>query len=68
MTKKIVIDKVRGETFLYITLKFNYKFDSQLLQCFSLDFPISLSYFLLFLLYSFLLSSMSTMCMPGGWC
>ena len=33
--KKIVIDAVRGDQFLYITLKFDYKYSSGLLQCFS---------------------------------
>ena len=36
--KKIVLSKVRGDQFLYISHKFDYKFDSWLLQCFSLDF------------------------------
>ena len=68
MTKKIVLSKVRGGLFLYIILKFNYKFDSQLLQYFSFDFLISLSCFPLFLLHSLLLSSLFAMCMLGGCC
>ena len=51
--KKIVIGIVRGDQFLYISLKFDYKYNSRLLQCFSLSFLISFSYCLLLLLYSF---------------
>ena len=32
--KKIVIGTVRGDQFLYISLKFDYKYNSRLLQCF----------------------------------
>ena len=38
--KKIVLSIVRGYQSLYISLKFNYKFNSWLLQCFSLIFSI----------------------------
>ena len=38
--KKNILSKVRGELFLYIVLKFYYKFGSWMLQCFSLPFPI----------------------------
>ena len=39
--KKIVLDTVRGVQLLYISLKFDYKYNSWLLQCFSLrvSFP-----------------------------
>ena len=42
--KKIILDTVRRDKFLYISHKFDYKFDSWLLQCFSLDFDPSLSF------------------------
>ena len=32
--KKIIIGTVRGDQFLYISLKFDYKYNSRLLQCF----------------------------------
>ena len=38
--KKNVLSKVRGESFLYIVLKFDYKFGSWMLQYFSHPFPI----------------------------
>ena len=38
MLKKIVLGTVRGDQFLYISFKFDYKVTSWLLQCFSLDF------------------------------
>ena len=41
--KKIILGIVRGDQFLYISHKFDYKFDSWLLQCFSLDFDLFLS-------------------------
>ena len=41
--KKIILSIVREDQFLYISHKFNYKFDSWLLQCFSLDFDLFLS-------------------------
>ena len=40
MMKTTVLDKVRGELFLYIILKLDYKFGSRLLQYFSLNFLI----------------------------
>ena len=40
--KKIILGIVRGDQFLYIFHKFDYKFDSWLLQCFSLDFDLFL--------------------------
>ena len=40
--KKIVLDTVRGVQLLYISLKFDYKYNSWLLQCFSLSFSIHL--------------------------
>ena len=40
MMKKTVLGKVRRESFLYIVLRFNYKFGSRLLQCFFHNFPI----------------------------
>ena len=40
---KIILGIVRGDQFLYISHKFDYKFDSWLLQCFSLDFDLFLS-------------------------
>ena len=51
--KKIVLGKVRGESFLYIVLNLDYKFGSQLLQFFSLDFfdpPIYGGFTLLYIL------------------
>ena len=38
--KKIVIGTVRRDQFLYTSHKFDYKFGSWLLQCFSFDFSI----------------------------
>ena len=38
--KKITIDTIQGNVFLYIYLKFDYKFNFLLLQCFSLNFSI----------------------------
>ena len=49
--KKIVIGTVQGEQFLYISLKFDYKFNSWLLQYFSLNFPIPSSQGLSSILY-----------------
>ena len=66
--KKIVLGTVRGDQFLYISLKFDYKFGSWLLQCFSLDFLIPLSHCLFLLLYSLPLSSLPSTCRPDGWC
>ena len=40
--KKIVLDTVRGVQLLYISLKFHYKYNFLLLQCFSLSFSIHL--------------------------
>ena len=39
---KIVLGTVQGDQFLYISLKLDYKFNFQLLQCFSLEFSIRL--------------------------
>ena len=66
--KKIVFGTVRGDQFLYISHKFDYKFGSWLLQCFFLDFSISFSHCLLLLLYSLPLSSLPSTCRPDGWC
>ena len=38
--KKIVFGTIWGDQFLYISLKFDYKYNSWLLQCFSLSFSI----------------------------
>ena len=64
--KKIVIGIVRGDQFLYISLKFDYKYNSGLLQCFSLSFSIAFSHCVLLLLYY--LSSLPFKCRPDGWC
>ena len=40
--KKIVLDTVREVQLLYISLKFHYKYNFLLLQCFSLSFSIHL--------------------------
>ena len=42
MVKKIVLDIVQGDQFLYLSFRFDYKVSSRLLQCFSLCFPIPL--------------------------
>ena len=42
MVKKIILGIIRGDHFLYISFKFDYKVSSRLLQCFSLCFPIPL--------------------------
>ena len=36
--KKVALGEVRGDQFLYLYLKYDYKFISRLLQCFSFDF------------------------------
>ena len=66
--KEIIIDTIQGDQFLYIFFKFNYKFGSWLLQCFFLDFSISLSHYLLLLLYPLPLSFLPSTCRPNGWC
>ena len=38
MVKKIVLDIVQGDQFLYLSFRFDYKVNSRLLQCFSLCF------------------------------
>ena len=64
MLKKIVLGTVRGDQFLYISFKFDYKVTSWLLQCFSLDFRSLFSLFPL-LLYIFPFSSLPSTCRPG---
>ena len=66
--KKIVISTIQEDQFLCISHKFDYKFDSRLLQCFSLDFPIPISHCFLLLLYSLSLSSLPSTCRPDCWC
>ena len=66
--KKIVLCTVQGDQFLYISHKFDYKFGSWLLKCFSLNFSIPLSHCLLLLLYPLPLSSFLSTCKPDGWC
>ena len=55
VVKKIVLGTVRGDQFLYISFKFDYKVSSRLLQCFSLDFwsPILIAppYYIFFPLF-----------------
>ena len=41
VVKKIVIGRIRGGLFLYIALKFGYKFSSRMLQCFFLSYSIT---------------------------
>ena len=48
---KIVLGTIRGDQFLYISLQLDYKFNFQLLQCFSLEFSIPLSHCLPPILY-----------------
>ena len=55
--KKIVLGTVRGGQFLNISLKFDYKYNSWLLQCFSLSFLIPF-YLLLFILSSSFISTL----------
>ena len=43
MVKKIVLGTVRGDQFLYLSFRFDYKVSSKSLQCYSLHFPIPLS-------------------------
>ena len=38
--KKVVLEQVRGDQFLYIFLKYDYTIISWLLQCFSLNFSL----------------------------
>ena len=42
VVKKIVLGTIRGDQFLYLSFKFDYKVSSRFLQCFSLCFPIPL--------------------------
>ena len=41
VVKKIVIGRIQGGLFLYIALKFGYKFSSIMLQCFFLSYSIT---------------------------
>ena len=41
MVKKIVLGTVRGDQFLYLSFRFDYKVSSRFQQCFSLCFLIS---------------------------
>ena len=38
VVKKIVLNTIRGDQFLYLSFRFDYKVSSRLLQCFSLSF------------------------------
>ena len=38
VVKKIILGIIRGDQFLYISFRFDYKVSFKLLQCFSLDF------------------------------
>ena len=40
VVKKIIIGIIRGDQFLYLSFKFDYKVSSRLLQWSSLPFPI----------------------------
>ena len=40
VVKKIIIGIIRGDQFLYLSFRFDYKVSSRLLQCSSLHFPI----------------------------
>ena len=62
MVKKIVIDIVQGDQFLYLSFRFDYKVSSRLLQCFSLCFPIPLSHCSPSLYISFFLFSFPSTC------
>ena len=68
VVKKIIIGIIRGDQFLYLSFRFDYKVSSKSLQCYSLHFPIPLSLFPLLLLYSLHFSSSCSMCMLDGWC
>ena len=54
MVKKIVIGTIKGDQFLYLSFKFDYKVSSRLLQCFSLSLFRSPFHGPSFLLYSLL--------------
>ena len=58
VVKKIVLGTVRGDQFLYLSFKFDYKVSFRFLQCFSLCFliPSSLLSFPLYILLPFLFS------------
>ena len=53
VVKKIVLGTVRGDQFLYLSFRFDYKVSSRLLQCLSLCFSISLLIALLPFIYPF---------------
>ena len=40
VVKKIVLGTIRGDQFLYLSFRFDYKVSSRFLQCFSLYFLI----------------------------
>ena len=40
VVKKIIIGIIRGDQFLYLSFRFDYKVSSRLFQCSSLPFPI----------------------------
>ena len=62
MVKKIIIDIVQGDQFLYLSFMFDYKVSSRLLLCFSLCFPIPLSHCSPSLYISFFLFSFPSTC------
>ena len=51
MVKKIVIGIIQGNQFLYLSFRFDYKVSSRFLQCLSLCFPISFSWWVPFIIY-----------------
>ena len=60
--KEIVLGAVRGDQFLYISLKFDYKYNFWLPQCFSLSFSIPLSQSISSILYYLSFSSPPSTC------
>ena len=65
---KIVLSTVRGDQFLYIFLKFDYKFSSQLLQYFFFYFSIPSSQSISSILYYLHLSFPPSTCRSNCWC
>ena len=65
MVKKIVLDIVQGDQFLYLSFRFDYKVSSRLQQCFSLRFPIPILIAPPPFIYPFPFFSLPSTCSPG---
>ena len=65
VVKKIVIGTIRGDQFLYLSFRFDYKVSSRLQQCFSLRFPIPILIAPPPFIYPFPFFSLPSTCNPG---